>query len=131
MTYHATVWIDHQEAKVFHLTAHDVEKDVVHNNAPAHHVHRKADHVRLGKTALEPAFMKEVAETLTDAQAILIAGPGLARTELASFLQASYPAIAGKVWDNQPMDHPSDGQIVAAARSYFSNADRMHGEAAR
>ncbi|MGV8830766.1 MAG: translational machinery protein [Devosia sp.] len=128
MTYHAAVWIDHQQAKVFHLTAQDVEKDALHNGAPAHHIHRKADHVGLGKTQLETAFMKDVAEALTGAQAILLAGPGQARTELLSFLQASYPAIAANVWDNQAMDHPTDGQIVAAARTYFAGADRMHRE---
>ncbi len=26
MTYHAAVWIDHQEAKIFHLTTQDVER---------------------------------------------------------------------------------------------------------
>jgi stalled ribosome rescue protein Dom34 len=127
MTYHAAVWIDHQQAKVFHLTAQDVEKDAVHNSVPNHHVHRKADHVGLGKTQLEPAFMKEVAETLSGAHAILLAGPGEARTELMHFLEKSYPAIAANVWDNQPMDHPTDPQMVAAARSYFATADRMHG----
>ena len=45
MTYHAAVWIDHQEAKIFHLTTQDVEKDAVHNSVPNHHVHRKADHL--------------------------------------------------------------------------------------
>lgn len=128
MTYHAAVWVDHQQAKVFHLTAHEVEKDAVHNDAPAHHIHRKADHARLGKTPLEPAFMKEIAELLAGAQAILLAGPGLARTELMAFLKASYPAIADNVWDNQAIDHPTDAQIVAAARSYFGGADRMRRE---
>ncbi|MGV8856689.1 MAG: hypothetical protein ACOH2L_18885 [Devosia sp.] len=125
MTYHAAVWIDHQEAKVFHLAAHEVEKDDVHNGAPAHHIHRKADHLRLGKTPLEPDFMKQIAESLVDARAILIAGPGQARTALMSFLEASYPAVAANVWDNQPMDHPTDAQIVAKARTYFAGADRM------
>ncbi|WDQ98584.1 hypothetical protein PSC71_15420 [Devosia sp. J2-20] len=127
MTYHAAVWIDHQEAKIFHLTTQDVEKDAVHNGVPNHHVHRKADHLGLGKTALEPAFMTDIADTLVGARAILLAGPGQARIELMRFLEKSHPAIAANVWDNQPMDHPTDPQIVAAARTYFNGADRMHG----
>jgi hypothetical protein len=37
-----------------------------------------------------------------------------------------HPLIAERIWGVEPMDHPSDPEIVAAARKYFRAANRMH-----
>ena len=34
--------------------------------------------------------------------------------------------IAKRVCGIEPMDHPTDREIIAAARTYFRAADRMH-----
>ena len=60
------------------------------------------------------------------AKAILIGGPGKARTELAGYLNDKHPALAKRIWAIEPMDHPSDAELVAAARKYFHAATRMH-----
>ena len=41
-------------------------------------------------------------------------------------LGAIKPALAKRIWGIEPMDHPTDPEIVAAARKYFHAADRMH-----
>lgn len=125
--FHGCVWIDHREAKVFGIGATEIEGEVVHDRAAHKHIHRKADHVGMGKDPLDHGYLKEVAEALAPFKAIVIAGPGNARTELAGYLNEHYPALAKRVWGIEPMDHPTDAQLVAAVRKYFRAADRMHG----
>lgn len=124
--FHACVWIDHREARIFAIGAHDVEEEVVHDHGPVKHIHRKADHVGLGHVAADPAYLAEVAAELAGAKAILICGPGQARNELAGYLNEHHPATGKRVWGIEAMDHPTDGQIVATARRFFRAADRMH-----
>ncbi|KQX38164.1 hypothetical protein ASD04_11100 [Devosia sp. Root436] len=120
------VWIDHNEAKIFGITTHDAEKHVVVDGGPKHHIHRKADHVRIGTDPMSHDFLDEVAQALGQAKAIMIVGPGRARTELAGHLNDRFPAIAKRIWALEPMDHPSEAELVAAARKYFRAAARMH-----
>jgi stalled ribosome rescue protein Dom34 len=124
--YHACVWIDHREAKIFTIEATTSEELVVRDHNAPKHIHRKADHVGLGKAKPDEAFFAEVGGDLKQFKAVLIVGPGTARTELAGYLAEYAPTIAKRVWGIEPMDHPTEGEIVAAARKYFHAADRMH-----
>ncbi len=96
--YHACVWIDHREAKIFGIGIDEADEATTPNAHATHHIHRKADHVGLGKAPLDHAFLKEIAEKLEPAQAILLTGPGQAKTELADYLKQHFPAIAARVW---------------------------------
>lgn len=58
------VWIDHDEAKIFGVSAHDANTSVIEDGRPRHHIHRKADHVGLAKETMSPQFLGEVAEAL-------------------------------------------------------------------
>lgn len=126
MTYHACVWIDHYNARIFNISATTAETNSIEDSGQKHHIHRKADHVGLGTEPVRHAFLDEVAAALGEAKAILITGPGAARTELAEHLRDKFPAVAAHIWGIEPMDHPSDGELIAAARQYFHAADRMH-----
>jgi len=123
---HACVWIDHREAKIFGLTRTGTSGVVLHDHAAPRHIHRKADNVHLGKSEPDWDFFDEVAGALGSLQAILIVGPGQARTQLAGYLAEAYPLMAKKVWGIEPMDHPTEAQLIVAARKYFRAADRMH-----
>lgn len=124
--YHALVWIDHREAKIFGIGLEESDLSKIDDHAPRHHIHRKADHVGLGTMPMDIHFLHDVAKALEPAQAILIAGPGRAKTDLASFLTEHYPAVGNHVRHIEAMDHPTDGELVAAARKYFHAEDRMH-----
>jgi hypothetical protein len=127
MTYHVCVWIDHREARVYLLLGHDdSEITKIFSESPVYHIHRKADHVGLGTLPTDPDFLADVAKALAPARAILICGPGKARTELAGYLNDHAPALGRRVWAIEPMDHPTDREMVAMARKYFRAADRMH-----
>jgi hypothetical protein len=41
--YHAIVWIDHREAKIFHVSASDVDRLVVYSHGGGQNLHHKAN----------------------------------------------------------------------------------------
>lgn len=121
------VWIDHREAKIFVIGIKDAESHMIVDQGPIHHVHSKPDHVERARSSAERTFLAEIADTLLPAKAIMIVGPGTARTELGDFLEERFPAIAKLVWTNEPADHPTAPQLIARARSYFKAEVSMHG----
>jgi stalled ribosome rescue protein Dom34 len=125
MSYHTCVWIDHREAKIFEIAATDVITSHVKDDRPHHHIHRKANHVGFGTEPTDPVMLDEIAEKLRGAKAILIVGPGKAKTDLKSFLENRHAQIGRNVWDVQASDHPSDAELVASARSWFRAQDRL------
>lgn len=122
---HMLVWIDHHEAKLFEIRRQPVDSVVVHDGGPLHHVHTKRDHVERARSADEHFFMQAIAAALADSAAILIVGPGQARTELASFLEKRFPLISQNVWAVEAMDHPTDPELVAYGHTYFHREERM------
>jgi hypothetical protein len=123
--YHAVVWIDHHEARVFHIGVADVEALVLHPNHPTRHIHHKANSIGSGHAAEDHAFLDAVAKSVADAGAILITGPANAKTELVKHMQAHEPQVAKAIVGVETVDHPSDGELVAHARAYLKAADRM------
>ncbi|MEO5806455.1 translational machinery protein [Devosia sp.] len=123
---HALVWIDHQQARIFHIGLEEATEQVIHDDAPQHHLHRKSEHADRRDDAAQQTFLGEVAQTLASAKGIMIVGPGQARTEFSNFLRDKFPRLDAKVWAVEAMDHPTDAQIVAHGRRYFRTAERMH-----
>ena len=123
--YHAVVWIDHREAKVFHFNPTEVEKMVLHPDHPTKHLHHKAGSASGAHTAASHDYLHSVAEAIADAGAVLIAGPGNAKTELVAHIEKHDPQLKKLIAGVETVDHPSDGQLVAHARRYFEAADKM------
>ena len=123
--YHAVVWIDHREAKVFHFNPTDVDKLVIHPDNPTKHLHHKAGSVGSGHAAEDQNFLHAVAESIADAGAVLITGPAEAKNDLVKHIERHDPALRKLIAGVESVDHPSDAQLVAHARRYLAAADRM------
>lgn len=120
--FHAVCWIDHHEARVFHFDAHDFERATIRSDKPNGHIHNKrAPEASHG----DKPFHEAVAAALTDAQEILLLGPGQAKAELAAYLKAHNAALAKRIVATENADHPTDGEIVGRARKHFKKIDRM------
>jgi stalled ribosome rescue protein Dom34 len=122
--YHAVVWIDHHEARVFHFSATEVDNLVLHPDHPTHHLHHKANTIGSGHAPEDHEFLQHVAESIADAGAILITGPANAKTELVKHIEQHVPGLRAKIVAVETVDHPSDRQLVDHARHYFS-ADHL------
>jgi stalled ribosome rescue protein Dom34 len=129
--YHAIVWIDHQQAKIFQFDATDVDSTVVRSSHPHQHIHHKANSGDSGHAPVDKAFLKQVAENLANAGTILITGPANAKQELRAYLAENQPAIAARIAGVEPLDHPTDGELLNLARTFFKAADRMRSQLRR
>jgi stalled ribosome rescue protein Dom34 len=123
--YHAVIWIDHREARVFHFSPTEVERLVLHPDNPTRHIHHKANSIGSGHAAADQEFLHAVTESVADAGLVLIAGPANAKTQLVEHISAHDPGVAKAIAGVETVDHPSDAQLVAHARKYLAAADRM------
>ena len=123
--FHATVWIDHHEARVFHFSPTDVETLVVRPDHPTKHIHHKANSISSGHAAEDQNFLEAVAQSIADAGAVLITGPANAKTELIKHISQRDPQLMKRIVGVETVDHPSNAQLVAYARQYFKVEDRM------
>ena len=123
--YHAVVWIDHREARVFHFNPTDVQKLVLHPEHPTKHIHHKANSIGSGHVSADHDFLHAVAQSIADAGAVLIAGPANAKNDLVKHIERHDPTLTKIIAGVETVDHPSDPQLVAHARHYLAASDRM------
>lgn len=123
--FHAVVWIDHHEARVFHFNPTDVDQLILHPDDPTRHIHHKANSIGGGHAAEDQAFLHAVAQSIADAGAVLITGPANEKTELIKHIHHHDPKLMNAIVAVETIDHPSDGALVAYARKYFKAADLM------
>jgi len=117
--FHAVVWLDHSQAKVFHIGLTGADELTLHPHLQTKHLHHKANTMGSGHAAPDKHFLEEIANALNDAGEILIIGPANAKTELAKHLREKHPAIGQRIVAVEAADHPTDRQIVAYAKQHF------------
>ena len=122
---HAIVWMDAKEAHVFEFGADDVEKERIKSHSPFRKVHHRAGVIGPGHVHPLHRYFDEIAEALTGVEEWLLIGPGVAKTEMASYAEQRLPELSRKLLGVQPADHPTDGELLAYARKAFKKADRL------
>ena len=122
---HAVVWIDFREARIFLITAEDVEKKRIKADTPHRQVHHKAHTIGSGHVRDDREFFEAILATLEDVEEWLIVGPGEAKKEFEKYLDGHGEELKKKLVGVEPMDHPTDGKLIAHARKLFKAHDRM------
>jgi stalled ribosome rescue protein Dom34 len=115
-TFHAVVWMDHQEAHVIMFDREHLEAQRIPSRS--HHKHQ-------GKAGDTAAFYADVAKALEGTHEVLVTGPGLARNEFRDWCAAHQKGTAAAIVDSISSDHPSDAQLAALAKQYFKKIDAM------
>ena len=115
-TFHAVVWLDHQEAHVLMFDREHVETQRIKSRT--HHKHQ-------GKSTDSVALFADIAKALHGSHEVLVTGPGKARDEFRDWAQRHDAAMAHAIVDSVASDHPTDAQVVAMARQYFKKFDQM------
>ncbi len=123
---HVAVWIDHHEARVFHVAPEAFDESTI--RAPNKHIHRHPKGPEGPKAHPDDAhrFFHEVTTALEGAAEVLIVGPSTAKLQFIRYAQEHAQAVARAIVGIETVDHPTDPQLVAYARQYFRAADRMH-----
>jgi hypothetical protein len=123
--FHAVVWIDHHEARVFHFNADEAERDELHPQNRTQHIHHKANSTGSGHSPEDQHFYSAVVTAIGTAHAVLITGPASAKHELVKHIDRHPSQLRAHVSGVETVDHPTDGELLAHARQFFRAADRM------
>ena len=125
MPTHTVIWIDHKEARIFHVHPDSTDEETV--LAPRHHFHRPP--TRHGEAREHPddahQFFAAAARALDGADAILIVGPLSAKLDFFRYLHEHDRRLEAKVVGVESADHAADEEIVARARSAFAQSGRV------
>lgn len=114
------IWIDHDEARVFHVSTEAFDESTIHS--AAHHVHR---HPKSQETKTrnhpddERHFFDAVAVALANADEVLVMGPSVTKLRFLRHAEQHAPGLAAHIVGVETADHPTDRQVVAHVRHYF------------
>jgi stalled ribosome rescue protein Dom34 len=127
-SHHAAVWLDHHEARIFHVES--TSFDEASFRAPRHHLNRHADRNAVNDHPDDmKRFFHEIAQALASADEILVVGPSSAKLQFLKYVHAHDLKLEPHIVGIETVDHPSDAQLAAFARHYFHGADRLRGTA--
>ena len=113
MGQHVAVWMDGEEASVFHVRKKGFDEATVHSPKRRVRTRHHPDDDDEGQ------FFRELAGTLKGADRILVLGPSTAKLLFLRYLRGSDPGLEARIIGLETADHPSDGQIAAHVRRYF------------
>lgn len=127
-TYHSAVWLDHSEARIFHVDKTTFDETTLHSEKGHGHLHRKpgTDEHHTSKQDQNHVFYHDVVKALEGAEEILVLGPSTAKLELIKHVHQHNPQLGAKIIGVETVDHPSDAQLVAYIRKYFKEANLKH-----
>ena len=113
------MWIDHQEARIFHVDAAGFDEATIH--APRRHIlrHPKGPTPEHHHPDDQRRFFHDVGEALREAGQILVLGPSTAKLQLVRYLHEHEREIERRIVGLETVDHPTDRQIAAYVASYF------------
>lgn len=126
--FHAILWIDHLEARIFHFNADEADRLVLHPHDPTRHIHHRVNTTGSGHAADDHHFFEHVADAIADAGAVLITGPAETKTALMRHIRDHRPDLLKIIRGVETVNHPTDPQLIAHARTYFRADDRMHAQ---
>jgi stalled ribosome rescue protein Dom34 len=125
-THHAAVWLDHNEARVFHATATTFNELVVESPRAHTQLHRKSGPDDGHRAPESQLYYREVAQALRGADDVLVLGPSTAKLELIKYAHRHDPKLQAKIVGIETVDHPTDRQLAAYIRHYFKAADTLN-----
>ena len=125
MRTHAVIWINHKEARIFHVHPDAIDDTTV--LAPQHAIHRHPK--GRGEASEHPEdakrFFHEVAQSLDGTDTILIVGPATAKLAFFRYIREHDRTLERRVVGIETMDRPTDGEMVAYLKRYFTARDQM------
>jgi len=125
-TRHAAVWLDHKEARTFAFRPGGAAETTV--SGPPHNDHHKWTRGQEGiKEHPEDLkrFFHDLVQELHGVEELLIVGPGSAKLEFLRYVHTHDAKLEAAVVGIETVDHPTDAQIVAFAKAYFTRVDRQ------
>lgn len=124
MTTYAAVWIDHREARVFHISSDKVEEVTVETPRHVHHRHPKGHEGAKEHPDDAKRFFQQVAQSLQGGESVLVVGPSTAKLDFIRYVHKHDHALEARIVGIETVDHPTDGQLAAYVKTYFKLDER-------
>jgi hypothetical protein len=118
--FHAVAWIDHQSAQVLQFDAEHIQAGKV--KAHSHHTPQHGSAVRT-----EHEFFGQVCDALEGITEVLAVGPKTGLSDFEHYAKKHRAATATRIVGYEVVDHPTQNQLVAMARKWFIQHDRVAG----
>jgi stalled ribosome rescue protein Dom34 len=118
----AVIRIDHRDAHLLRLSAETWVAQTITTHTNQAHPHRsdvRTDHEYFGT----------VCDALSGIDEILVTGPHTAQADFRHYVNQHRTALEPHLVAWETVDHPTEGQLAALARTYFQKRDRMGGAA--
>jgi hypothetical protein len=125
---HTIIWLDHQDAKVIDFSFDDKHVANVHHEGGDRKLHHKVNTIGSGRVAEDPRYFEQIVHAVNGAHDVLITGPSTAKLAFRKHVERHEPALAKRVVGMEPLDHPSEGELLAYGRKYFKAFDQMKGD---
>jgi hypothetical protein len=114
---HAVVWADHRTAQVLQFDAEHVETKSIRS-----HQHYTRQHGSAVRT--EHEFFGEVCDAIDGIAEVLMTGSHTALADFRHYVDKHRPHTGARIIAYEVVDHPTENQLVAAARKRFSKYDK-------
>ena len=111
--YHAVIWMDHAQAKVFRFNATQAEPLKIHTHLTGRHMQHKANTTGSGHKSPDKEFYGEIIAAIEHSSAILLTGPGTGKVEFKHYLAEHAPKIDARIQGRR--SHARAGRLNAAA----------------
>jgi len=114
------IWIDHKEARTFHVHPDSTEETTVF--APRGEFHRQRTDRDKDRDHPEDThrFFADAARSLDGADAILIVGPSSAKLEFFRYLHEHDRRLEQTIVGVESVAHATDGEILEHGRGAFA-----------
>jgi hypothetical protein len=118
--FHAIAFVDHQSAQVLQFDSEDVLKSKIHS-----HLHYTRQHGSEVRDQHE--FFGEVCNALAGISEVLVVGGHNGLEDFRHYVDKHRPLTGQQISQYKIVDHPTDNQLVALAREFFSQYDLTTG----
>lgn len=115
---HAAIWLDDLEARIFRI--HPVESEEIAAIGPPHRIRHKCS---TRPDVLHERFFQDVGESLEGMERVALAGAVVPKLAFLEYLQQNARLLAERVVSIEMPVRPTDGQLVACARTLFRSTD--------
>jgi stalled ribosome rescue protein Dom34 len=120
MSKQVAVWIDHKEAHIFRINPGKVDEEIVSAPQHLHHRHPKGRDGGTEHPDDAKRFFHEITRSLEGSEEVLVVGPSTAKLELLRYIEKHEHPQGPKIVGIETVDHPTNKQLVAYAKTYFS-----------
>jgi stalled ribosome rescue protein Dom34 len=119
----AVIRIDHWDSQLLTLEA---------ESWTSHTIRPQANHTTLrGGVRTNREYFSDVCDALTNTHEVLVAGHHAVQRDFRQYIRSHRPSLEQRIVGWETVDEPTEGQLVALARTVFDKRDNIAGMSRR